>query len=74
MAFSKRDKVGWLEEGVVSEGVVVILVGVAGEDTEDAGANHLEGGVVDEVGIAGIIEGGGEVTGQAELIIELTEG
>jgi hypothetical protein len=62
------------EERVVSEGVVVVLIGVTGEDTVDAGADHLQEGVFGEVGIAGIVEGVGEVAGQSEEFVELAEG
>ena len=39
-----------LEDGVGTEGVVVVLVRVAGQDAVDAGADPLQGGVLGEVG------------------------
>jgi hypothetical protein len=47
-----------LEDGVVAEGIVVVLVLVVGEYAVDAGADHVQEGVVDLVGIAADVEGG----------------
>ena len=63
-----------LEDGVGAQGVVVVLVRVAGEDAEDAGPDHFGEGMVDAVGIAWIVEGGGELGGQADALVELPQG
>ena len=61
------------EDGVGSERVVVVLVFVTGEDAEDAHTDHVDEGVVDEIGIAGIVEGLGELVGQADAMVELPQ-
>jgi hypothetical protein len=55
----------------MAKGIVVVLVLVVGEDAVDAGADHVQEGVVDLVGIAADVEGGGESMGQANVVIEL---
>src|SRR5205807_475885 len=45
-----------------------------GEDAVDARADHFEEGVLDEVGIAGVVEDVGEGLGESEALIELPEG
>ena len=52
---------------------MVVLVRVPGEDAEDAGPDHLRERVVDEVGIAWVVEGGGELRGQADALVELSQ-
>src|SRR5262245_13367740 len=88
MAFSKRDRgrltgqvrvVGGavgdeLEDGVGAEGIVVILVRVAGQDAVDAGADHLQEAVLGEARVAGVVEGVGEGLGQNDAVVELAEG
>jgi hypothetical protein len=46
-----------LEDRIGAEGVVVVLVLVAGQDAVDVGANLLQEGVLGEVGVPGVIEG-----------------
>jgi hypothetical protein len=58
----------------VAEGVVVVLVFVAGQDAVDATANHLQEGMLREVGVAGVVEGVGEGPGPADALVELTDG
>ena len=53
---------------------MVVPVFVAGEDAEDAHADHVGEGVLDEVGIAGIVEGLGELLGESDALVELTQG
>jgi hypothetical protein len=55
----------------MAEGIVVVLVLVVGEDAVDAGADHVQEGVVDLVRIAAVVEGGGEGMGQTDVGIEL---
>jgi hypothetical protein len=62
-----------LEDGVMAEGVVVVLVRVAGEDAVDAGADHLPEGVLGEAGGAGVVEDFGEGPGQADALGELAD-
>jgi hypothetical protein len=57
------------EDGVGAERVVVILVLVAGKDAGDAGADHVEVGVPDEVGVAGVVEGVGEDPGESDALV-----
>ena len=52
---------------------MVVLVGVAGENAVNAGADHLQNRMLDEIGVAGIVEDSGESVRQAELFIELAE-
>jgi hypothetical protein len=58
----------------VAEGVVIGLIGVAGEGAVDAAAPHVQGGVLDEVGVARVVQGSGGGLGQAELFVGLAEG
>jgi hypothetical protein len=46
-----------LEDGVGAEGVVVVLVLLAGEDAVDPGPDHLQERMLGEVGVAGVVEG-----------------
>src|SRR5262249_43902310 len=63
-----------LEDGVVAEGVVVVLVKVAGQDAVDAGPDHLQEALLGQVGVAGVGQGIGEGPGQADLLVELADG
>jgi hypothetical protein len=63
-----------LEDGVAAEGVVVVLVRVAGQDAVDAGPDHLQERVLGEVGVAGVVEGAGEGPGEPDAPIELADG
>ena len=55
-----------------AQGVVVVLVLVAGHDAE-ATAHHLQQGVLREFGVAEIVEGG-EGPRQTEALVERAEG
>jgi hypothetical protein len=63
-----------LEDGVGADGIVVVLVLVAGQDAVDAGTDHLQEAVLGQVGVPGIVESGGEGPGQANAVVELAEG
>jgi hypothetical protein len=58
----------------VTQGVVVVLALVAGQDAVDATANHLREGVLGQVRVAGVIEGAGVGPGQADALVELADG
>lgn len=53
---------------------MIVLVRVVGEDAVHAGANHLQSGVLDKLGIARVVEDGGEGSGEPKGFIELAEG
>jgi hypothetical protein len=88
MAFSKRT--GWpawpdlrviggavgdeLEDGVRAEGVVVVRVLVAGQDAVDAGADHLQEGVLGQGRVTGVVQGVGEGPGESDALVELPDG
>jgi hypothetical protein len=59
-----------LEDGVGAQGVVVVLVRVAGQDAVDAGPDHLHEGVLGEAGVAGVVQGVGEGPGEPDALIE----
>jgi hypothetical protein len=61
-----------LEDRIGAEGVVVVLVRIASEDAEDAGPDHLRERVGDEVGVAWVVQRGGEPRGQADALVELS--
>src|SRR5262249_55346783 len=63
-----------LEDGVGAERVVVVLVLVASEDSVYAGPDHLQEGVRGEMGVAGVVEGGGEGPGEPNALVELADG
>jgi hypothetical protein len=63
-----------LEDRVGARGVVVVPVLVAGQDAEDAGADHLREGVLGQFWIAGVVQRRGELAGQADAVVELPEG
>ena len=46
---------------------------MAGEDAVEAGTEHFEDGVLDEPGVAGIVEGGSQLLGEAKLFVELAD-
>ena len=71
---SRKTTCHQLEDGVMAEGIVVVLVLVVGEDAVDAGADHFQEGVVDLVGIAAVVEGGGEGMGQTDVGISRLRG
>jgi hypothetical protein len=63
-----------LEDGVGTEGVVVVLVRVAGQDAVDPGAGQLREAVLRQVRAAGVIEGAGVGPGQADVLVERADG
>ena len=71
---SRRTTGHQLEDGVMAEGIVVVLVLVVGEDAVDAGADHLQDGVRGGVGVAGVVEGASESGRAAEAVIKLADG
>jgi hypothetical protein len=52
---------------------VVVLVLVASEDGKDSHADHVGERVFDEVGIARVVERGGELLGQTDALVELAQ-
>jgi hypothetical protein len=63
-----------LEDGVRAQGVVVVLVLVAGQNAIDAGADHLQKGVLGEVMVAGVLEHFHEGPGEPDALVELAHG
>jgi hypothetical protein len=63
-----------LEDRLGAEGVVVVLVLVAGQDAVDAGPDHLQEGVLRQLGVAGVVQGAGKGSGQTDGFIELADG
>jgi hypothetical protein len=63
-----------LKDGVVAEGVVVVLVLVARKDAVDAAADHLQERVLAQVGVAGVVEGAGVGPGKPDALVELADG
>ena len=59
--------------GVQSVAVAVPVL-AAGEDAEDTGADHLQEAVLDEIGIAAVVEGAGEGSGESDALVELAGG
>jgi hypothetical protein len=84
----KRDRVGWLARSSAAEerSATSLKTGswrrvswsfwseVAGQDAVDPGADHLQEGVLHEVGVAGVVEGSGEGPGEPEALVELADG
>ncbi len=62
------------EDGVGAEGIVIVLVFVAGQDAVNAKADHLQEAVLGQVGIAGVVQGPGEDSGQPDALVELPDG
>jgi len=52
---------------------MVVLILVAGEDAEDAGADHLQEGVLGQIRIARIVEHRGELLRQPDTFVELSQ-
>ena len=63
-----------LEDGIRAQGVVVVLILVIGEDAIDPLPHHGGERLSDEGGDAGVIERGGELIGEADLLVELPHG
>jgi hypothetical protein len=57
----------------MAEGVVVVLVLVAGQDAVDAGPDQLQEGVLGEVRVAGAVQGVAEGPGEPDAVIELAD-
>lgn len=53
---------------------MVVLVLVAGQDAVDATADHFQEGVLGEIGVAGVVEDGGEGLDEPNAPIELANG
>ena len=69
-----RESVGEeLEDGIRTQGVVVVLVLVVGEDAVDALADHAEQGLLGERRVAYVVECGGELLGEADLRVVLPD-
>ena len=62
-----------LEDGVGAEGVVVVLVLVAGEDAIDPGPDHLQEAVLGQVGIAAVVQAVGQGPGEPDVLVELAD-
>jgi hypothetical protein len=62
------------EDRVFAQGVVVVLVRVAGEDAGDAGPDHLHEGVFGQVGVTRVVEGVGEGPGEPNALVKLADG
>jgi hypothetical protein len=58
----------------VAEGVVVVLVRVAGQDTVDAAADYRQEGMLGEALVAGVVERVREGPGEPDALIELADG
>jgi hypothetical protein len=54
--------------------VVLVLVLVAGQDTIDAVPGHLQIGMLGQVELAGVAEGGSKCLGQPNALAELAYG
>ena len=63
-----------LEDRIAAQHVVIVLIGVAGQNSIDAHARHLQERVIDVAGGAAITECFGELPRQPDVIIELTKG
>ena len=53
---------------------MVVLALVTSDDAANAGAQHLEEGVLGRAGVAVVIEGVGEGPAELQAVIELAEG
>ena len=62
-----------LEDGVRPQGVVVVLVLVIGEDAVDPLADHAQERLPGERRVAGVVEGGGELLGEPDPLVELPD-
>jgi hypothetical protein len=61
-------------DGVGAQGVVVVLVLVAGLEAMDPGADHLQEAGPGEVGVAGVVGRLGEGPREPEALVELEDG
>jgi hypothetical protein len=53
---------------------VVVLVLVAGEDAKYAGSDYLREAMLREVGVAGGVQGVGEVPSETDALVKLADG
>ncbi len=60
-----------LENGVRPQRVVVVLILVVGQDAIDSLPHHGQLRVLDEGGIATVLESGGKLLGEPDLLVEL---
>ena len=87
MAFSNRESVGWLarsssvdravadqlEDRIAPQHVVVVLVGVVGEDAVDPHPGHLQEGMIDVADVPPIGQGFGKLPRQPQPLVQLAE-
>jgi len=59
------------EDGIGAEDVMVVLVFITGQNAVQTGAHHAEEGMLNQLGVAPIVQGGGELGGEADAFIEL---
>jgi hypothetical protein len=53
---------------------MVVLVFVARQDAIDAGPDHLQIGMLGQVGVAGIVQGSSKCLCQPDALVELADG
>ena len=63
-----------LEGRIEPQRVVVVLIFVISEDAVDTHPHHVEHGMFKQFGITGIVQSGGELLGEADAFIKLTDG
>ena len=61
------------EDRIATQHIVVVLVDVVGQDAVDPSPGHLQEAVAHVAGIAGIVQGLGELPGQSQLLIQLAD-
>src|SRR5712691_7619946 len=57
----------------MAQGVVIVLIFIAGENAEDARARHFEEGMLAKRGNAGVLQGAGKRLRQTNLRVELPQ-
>ena len=62
-----------LEDRIITQHVVVVLVGVVGQDAIDPHADHFGKGVLGGILPARVVQGRGELCGQADPLVELAD-
>ena len=53
---------------------MVVLVRVAGQDAVDARPDHLQEGMLGQLGVAGVVQGLGEGFDEPDALVELADG